>query len=379
MNIGIIVFEDYFKNIGTTIRAQQIVNALSQTHNVTVINCTNSEIKEIGPSNPKFINVKNVQENLLPSRYFGLKIIPVALWNIKLSFILLKNRFDVLYSIHDFLGYPSSILAAQIKHSKLVFEMHSIISEESKELKRHKLRIWLDEITEKFIVSRSDHVIALSEYIFAFYSKYTKNIDVIPSLIDTEKYKSHFSKKDKNGDKKIIGLVGPFNASVRKESSLSFLYSNIDNFDDRIKFVIIGDCQRKINNPRITYSGYINSESQYIETLASLDALIIASEVDSFGPITKVIEAMSCLVPIFTTPRGVIGMSYLITGQNIVFSARPEMVEKVNSLIFDKVLMNKIANNALDTIEQHYSMAVNKIKLLEILTQYEKNKSYNRA
>lgn len=289
-------------------------------------------------------------------------------WNLKLIPVIMKNKFDVVYCSHDWFGFLTYFLLSKIYKYKIIFEAHSILSEEHKEMGYSKIRVKLNQIHEKFVIKHADHVIALSENTFKFYEKYNKNIDLVPVFIDEDMFKinKEIESKKYQRDFKLIGLIGPFNTIVN-ECFLDFLYENTKRFDDKIKFVVIGKYDNKIENERIIYTGYLESIRDYIDTLSNLDAVLIPSKIATSGPLNKIIEPMSCSLPVFTTPKGMVGLYYIEHGKDIHVFKEDELVDNVNELIFDDELMKEIGKSARITVEKYYSKKANEKKLIEII------------
>jgi len=120
----------------------------------------------------------------------------------------------------------------------------------------------------------------------------------------------------------------------------------LQNFCDKIKIKLIGRCDYKLVNKRIRYTGYINRFEDYVAQLLSMDAVILHHKPLDPGPYTKIIESMSCGLPVFTTPEGIIGLDYVTPGKDILVFNMKNLVDGVNDLIFNDNLMKKIGNNA---------------------------------
>ena len=287
---------------------------------------------------------------------------------------MMKDKFDVVYCSHDWFGFLTYFLLSKIYKYKIIFEAHSILSEEHKEMGYSKIRVKLNQIHEKFVIKHADHVIALSENTFKFYEKHNKNIDLVPVFIDEDVFRINkkIESKKYQRDFKLIGLIGPFNI-ISNEYSLEFLYNNIKRFDDKIKFVVIGKCDNQIENEKITYTGYLERIQDYIDALSNLDVVLIASKIATSGPLNKIIESMSCSLPVFTTPKGMVGLYYVEYDKDILVFEEDEIIDKVNELIFDDELMKKIGKNAQNTIEKYYSKKTNEKKLIKILESIERN------
>ena len=353
IKIAVSVIVNAFESDGTTVRAIRILKILKNHYDLSLITRANEKQK-----------LKDLED---------LKVIIVnpdktKLWNLKLISLMMKNKFDVVYCSHDWFGFLTYFLLSKIYKYKIIFEAHSILSEEHKEMGYSKIQVKLNQIHEKFVIKHADHVIALSENTLVFYKKYNKNIDLVPVFIDEDVFRINkkIESKKYERDFKLIGLIGPFNI-ISNEYSLEFLYKNIKRFDDKIKFVVIGKYDNKIENERIIYTGYLESIRDYIDTLSNLDAVLIPSKIATSGPLNKIIEPMSCSLPVFTTPKGMVGLYYIEHGKDIHVFEEDELVDNVNELIFDDELMKEIGKSARITVEKYYSKKANEKKLIEII------------
>jgi glycosyltransferase involved in cell wall biosynthesis len=304
------------------------------------------------------------------------------LYNFQLIPVVLKNRFDLVWCSNDFWGFFTYFALARLWTCKVILEAHGVISREREErypdpslvdMVRIKILKW----REKFAVKHADCVIALSQDIFRCYGEFNKHIVIVQNFIDENQFKPQKSSRERisdNKESKNVGLIGPFiqeydtNRNFLVSSSiLDFVYQNIHRFDARINFIIIGQCDYKIANDRISYTGYLNDFQDYVDQLAQLDAVLVPAKFSSFGALTKVLEPMACAVPVFTTPEGLVSFDHVTPGEDILICDEAELVEKVNENLFDVELMESVGKNARRTVETYYSTATNSEKLIRVI------------
>jgi glycosyltransferase involved in cell wall biosynthesis len=353
MKIGISIFENIAESSGLVTRLLRIVELLNEGHDVTVI---------------ARVRKKAGKKNLSTSGWvirIPLRIIQSVWWNLKLSYIVFKNKFDIVYSASDYYGILSLYIWSIVRHYKVIYEAQIIIFEYAKENHYPGVFVSLIQIFEKLIIRRADYIVALSPHIAEFCQMYNDRVELIPLFVDDALFKSRTTMTG-NKEIKKIGLIGPFN-TVRKRENLHFLYSNMERFDKRITFVIIGRCEEKIQNERIQYTGYLEGQQDYINWLSSLDAIVVPDEVTTTGPLTRIVEPMACAIPVFTTHKGVAGLYRMEPGKNILVFDVTELVNKINELIFDDCLMREIGTEARRVAERYYSRKANKEKLTKIL------------
>lgn len=341
MKIAILSPSNLSENNGTSIRAKNIYKLLNSEYEVTIISSNNT----------KFDSLWSILGSSIT-------------WNFKLIKNLSKQKYDCVYSCSDFLGFFTCFLLSKVYGFKLIFEAHGILSEENKKKQRNSLIIKFCNFIEKFVITRTNHVIALSKDILNFYKKFNSNIDLIPVFIDDV----FFSNESKNitSNPKLIGLIGPFDMPANKYY-LDFLYKHLDDFDERINFLIIGKCNKEITENNLNYTGYLESIKEYAENIRSLDALLVPSKVSTSGPLNKILEAMACNVPVFTTPEGITGLDYAHDNENILIYNKNSLVEGVNKDIFNEELLLKISKTAKKMVEKYYSKNFNLKKILTII------------
>lgn len=348
MKIVISVMSSIFGKGGTAIRMESIFELMRKRYDVI-------RIIQGNKNNNKLENTIIVT----PPRS--------KLWNLKLIPVIIKNKFDCVYCSNDWYGFITYFILSIIYKYKIIFEAQGIFSEEAKDSGRSRSFIKLSRILEIFAVKHADYVITLSNDIFSFYKKHNKNIDLIQLFVDENVFKKNkeIDKYKTKKDSKMIGIIGPFYTRYN-EDFLYFFYNILNRFDDRINFVVIGRCDNKIKTDKIIYTGHLESIQDYVNQLSRLDAVLAYKKVIP-GPYTKAIESMSCSLPVFTTPKGMVGLEHAKHGRDIFFFREAELVDKINELIFDDELMDKIGRNARVTIEKYYSKKVNEKKLIDIL------------
>jgi len=356
MKIAVSCLCDISKNDGTSVRAKRVFEVLQEKYDCTLFMRGEHESK---PENVELIR-------------------PSKLWNFQLIPVVLKNRFDLVYCSHDFWGFFTYFALAKLQTFKVILEAHGVISLEREGLYPDpspfdKVRINMLKWREKFAVKHADCVIALSEDIYKCYAKFNKHIFIVQNFVDEKQFKPHESSHQRISDdkgRKKVGLIGPF---FQKDTNpinsyfLDFVYKNIHQFDTRIDFIVIGQCDYKIETERISYTGYLSDFQDYVEQLTLLDAVLVPSKFSSFGALTKMLEPMACSVPVFTTPEGLVSIDYGQPGENIFVFDEAELVSKVNEYLFDPELMERVGKNARRTIEKYYSKTVNSKQLFAVI------------
>jgi len=352
MKIAISSLSDISTHDGTSLRAKRVFELLQEKYDCTLI------IRGKHDSKDDHVEV----------------IRPSKLWNFQLIPVVLKNRFDLVYCSNDYWGFFTYFALAKLLPCKVIFEAHGILSRERELSLLHspisKVGFKMLKWREKFVIKHADCVIALAEDIYRYYDRLNKCIFIVDNFIDEQQFKPLKSSRERISDdteRKNVGLIGPFDQNNINNYFLDFVYQNIDRFDARIKFIVIGQCYNKITNKRISYTGYLNDFKDYVDQLTHLDAVLVPARFSSFGALTKVLESMACSVPVFTTPAGLVSFDHLTPGEDIFICDESELVTRVNESLFDIELMESVGKNARRTVETYYSKAANSKTLIRVI------------
>ncbi len=369
MKIAVEALKDIFEDDGLSLRVRRVVKVLYKKHQPTVITASDhNELKLEGiTNNPsvRIIAVRGITKYLGRWGSIIIKLLFGMLWELKLTMILLTNKFDVVYCVHDIYGFPGAYAISKIKKYRIIFEAHEIFSEKTRLQRNSGMRLKIDGLLARFAARHSDAIIALSKDIQEYFEMYSQRTYLVPDFFDDSLFE--VIPKPENKPLKTIGLIGPFDDTPRKQAPLEFLYTNIDRFDSKIKFVIIGRCIRKIDNPRITYTGYLPSRRDYIDLLSRLDAVMVLDRIATFGLLNRIVEPMSCSIPVFTTPVNMTGFHNVEPGKDILVFEENNLPEEINKLIPDEELMTTIGKHGKDAIVKYYSQEINEKKLIKII------------
>lgn len=337
MRIAISLNGDINQAFGTTTRARAVAVIWQEKHDV----------------------------HFIGTRTRNIRVVSLLVRSLKLAVSLFRNKFDIVCCADDYWGFPICYLLSKVFGYKLLFDAHGILSEERKRLDPPRIRTKWDQILERLAIAHSHGAIAVGENIHEFYQRYKPDISLVPLFVDVSVFKPKTQTGRNVEGGKRLGVIGPFTVG-RNQTSLPFIYANLDKFDRRIKFIVIGGCDNRIQNERIEYTGYLPSVSDYITALCQLDAVLDYKE-PATGPYTKVIEAMACGLPVFTTPDAMIGFGKATPGKDLLVFPKNELVSRINELIFKQELMTEIGYNARHIIEQYYGKVVVRQKLLEVV------------
>lgn len=363
--IAIVVPDNLFNVNGSTIRAERIISIIRKNYQFLVI------ARSDHPNSDLSHKIKvNHNELLTGGRYLKnpyLDIFLQLLWNFRLVENLIRSGARVVYGqgIYQLPGY---FLLAKLLDRKIIYEAHSLsYKEQAQTSKIFAFFLYLLE----FLMGKTCHgVVALSGQAYVFYRRINKSTFYVPVFVDTNlfcnKQKPIYETLNKH-----VGLIGPFNTKFNR-CQLEYLSSNLEKFDERITFYLIGKSDKSLRNSKVVELGYLEIED-YAETLSKLDAVIVPVRIGTFGPKNKILESMACALPVFTTPQGILGLDLVEPDESILVYKEEVLADRINELLFSEDFLKQIRRNARKTVECFYSQSVCQEKILNLLDKVLRN------
>jgi glycosyltransferase involved in cell wall biosynthesis len=239
--------------------------------------------------------------------------------------------------------------------------------------------IWLQNISEgnkrlaflkrpektKDIIKAAHLVIAGNEYLAAYARQFNDQVIIIPSTVDTNKYKV---KQIVNTTKVTIGWSGSFSTIKHFESAAAALELIHERYGERVMFMVIGD--ENYYNDHLGIKGRAWNASTEVEDLHLFDIGIMPLPDNEWtrGKCgMKGLQYMAAGIPTIMSPVGV-NTAIIQDGENgFLASTTEEWVDKLSRLIESTELRRKFSINGRKTVEEKYSVEANKAKYLEAM------------
>jgi glycosyltransferase involved in cell wall biosynthesis len=265
-------------------------------------------------------------------------------------------RYDVVFIHRE--AYPfggpfiESILHAMGK--PIVFDFDDAIflpntSEENIYIERFKR----PDKVEK-IIRMSSQVIAGNSYLKTFALKYNKNVCVIPSCIDTEKYAPASGRCDKTSV--TIGWVGS-NTTKRFLYDLEEAFVEISNRYENILFKIVGAPFYSMRLGNVVSKEW--SLEDDVKDIQSFDIGIMPlpdNEWTKGKCAYKALLYMACGIPVVASP---VGMNTEVNEDGVdgfLASGPAEWVAKISRLIENEGLREKMGRLGREKVLKGYSV-----------------------
>ena len=293
-------------------------------------------------------------------------------WLFTLLRLIRDRKVDVIYCCNEWKHYPFLLLAARITSVRLIFEAHSILTEEQK----HRVSVinyWRGKLTESLVMKESDRVVALSDTIVQHYSAIAKMpLCLVPAFIELAKVSKPVEPRS-SPERRRLGLIGPFYLP-RNLLDLEFMAAQLGELDERIAIIAVGTPPESFKESRIEFTGYIPDKEAFLDEIRSLDAVVIPSVEGTFGPLTKILEPMSLGVPVLTTPQGIVGFDSVVDGNNILVFPPDGLIKGINTTLFDDGLLKRVGESARATIVEWHSQEGAEKALAHLVIDVTKDK-----
>ena len=342
LRVGILTPVSLSETDGTTVRIKRIIPFVSESY-PTLVFCPGIEGEQLTD-----LAGTPVITFVLKRRGTHWNPIKLLHANARLLSELLRNRIDLVYGPAVY--FLPALFFSRLLGVKFVYEAHALAYREVLQSSKFMAALWF--INEFMLAKIASSVAGLSKSTVTFFSPMNHKVTLVPVFVNLKLYR--FNRvQDHESTSKRVGLIGPFRG-MYNGPQLDFLLANLERFDSRIRFVLIGDSDSGNNDSRIVNLGFIEREVDYAKALSELDALIVPVKYGSWGPKNKILEAMASGLPVIATPEAILGLDFAIPGVNILVFPENDFVEETNSVLFAERLF-AIASAGRKMVEEYYS------------------------
>ena len=240
--------------------------------------------------------------------------------------IVSRENYDIVHAFN----IPSGFAMHYAKGKKKVLSVHGVYSDQVRILHstttskiaasaESKVLKWADKLTTDSKISKEEYE-----------KKLNLDLEYLPSPIDTEMFK------------KIPEIKKPINQVV---------YVGRDSFEKGID--ILKNIESQINGT-VVYC--INKPwDEAMQLLKSSAIIVVPSRMESLPTVIK--EAFYLKIPVIATSVG--GIPELVTNNETGLLTEPEntqlLLKKINELLVDKTLQEKLSSNAYDFVINNFT------------------------
>ncbi len=205
------------------------------------------------------------------------------------------------------------------------------------------------------IIALADHVIAGNDYLAEYARRFNRQVEVIPTVIDTERYRPMVPVPRTDG-KVVIGWTGSLTSVTHLRGALPMLQELRQDLGDRFVLRVISD--RPLEVPGMHVENVTWNSATEAQDLAAIDIGIMPIPDDEWSRGKcgfKGLQYMGMGKAVVLSPVGV-NRTIVREGENGLLAATDaEWKKKLTHLIADAELRQRLGQAARRTVEERYS------------------------
>jgi len=279
--------------------------------------------------------------------------------------VIRSHNYDIVYIQREmfFLGPAFFEFMLRFSKARVVYDFDDSIwlpnvSDANKNLN------WLKSYTKiSKAVKYADLVFAGNDYLKNFAVKHNKQVEVIPTTIDTNEYKK--TAVVKNDNSICIGWSGSITTIQHFKYAESFLIKIKQKYGIKVSIKVIGD--KNYHNAQLDAEASDWNKENELTELSGFDIGIMPLPDDKWAKGKcglKGLQYMALEIPTIMSPVGV-NKEIIQDGENGFLAANEdEWIEKISRLIEDPALRKEMGRKARETVVRNYSFDAWKIKYL---------------
>ena len=314
-----------------------------------------------------WINEKNDKILYHKGKYFSKILLAFKAYAIRILNLTKLNHYDLIIVFREALPTRSIFFEWYISRSRvpLVYDFDDAIWVKDISNVNRKLSWFKNEKKIEKLLPLCSHITCGNSFLANYAKKFNTNISIIPSTVDTTLYKP--LKKKYNDDEIIIGWVGSHTTIKHFELITDVFLDLKKKYNDRIKFVVIGD--ENYVNKKLNLKGQKWDNTKEVELFNSFDIGVMPLPKDEWAK-------GKC---------GMKGLLYMSVGKPAVLSnvgmnkdiinhgvngflpvGHNEWVDVLSKLVEDKTLRKKVGDEGRKTVINKYSIEVVKNSYLKL-------------
>ncbi|MBK6882115.1 MAG: glycosyltransferase family 4 protein [Flavobacteriales bacterium] len=217
-----------------------------------------------------------------------------------------------------------------------------------------RLRWLKDPAKTTRIIAMADLIIGGNEYLADHARRYNTWVEVIPTVIDTERY---VPVKSEKAGPIIIGWTGSHTSMTHLVQVLPMLRAVQAQWGDRVRFRIISD--RQLVDPGLDIENIPWNSATEAEDLAAIDIGIMPMPDDKWSRGKCGFKGLQCMALGKAVVLSRVGVNRTIVQDGVnglLADGQEEWIMKLGQLIGDADLRERSGKAARTTVEQHYSV-----------------------
>ena len=226
---------------------------------------------------------------------------------------------------------------------------------------------WLKDPTKTArLIGMADLVIAGNNYLAEYARRYSQNVEVIPTVIDTDLYDPRLVANRKD-QRVVIGWTGSYTSLTHLKQELPMLHDVQQRWGDKVLFRVISD--RDLVAPGLKVENVRWNSATEAADLAGLDIGIMPLPDDDWSRGKCGFKGLQYMGMGKAVVLSRVGVNKTIVQHGVngfLASTSTEWVEALGQLIASSDLRAKLGAAARHTVEQSYSVHAWRDRYLEL-------------
>lgn len=395
MRIGIFTdtYPPFINGVSTSIK--MLENALrKQGHKVYIVTVNPKDMKYVYEDNGRIIRIPGIPIGIYDYRL-------TTAYPIRAVNKIKKWKLDVIHTHTEFgigtfarvIGKQFNIPVVHTYHTMYEDYVHYItkgfFDRPSKKIVEYLTKFYCDKTIKELIVpTKKTYDLFKEKY------KYDRNVHIIPTGIEIERfYKENLNQEKLTRIKQELGLkqddiVVLFLGRIGSEKNVEFLIRNhkeILTKNKKVKLLIIGDgpdlenykelCNKLRIKDSVIFTGKVPWDKVPLY-YGIADIFATASHTETQG--LTVIEAMASSLPVVALDDDAFRTVVIEDLNGYLFKDKKEYISKINKLVVDKKLRDRLGNQARINSET-YSSKYFAERVLDVYKLTKKRKRKNKT
>lgn len=395
MRIGIFTdtYPPFINGVSTSIK--MLENALrKQGHKVYIVTVNPKDMKYVYEDNGRIIRIPGIPIGIYDYRL-------TTAYPIRAVNKIKKWKLDVIHTHTEFgigtfarvIGKQFNIPVVHTYHTMYEDYVHYItkgfFDGPSKKIVEYLTKFYCDKTIKELIVpTKKTYDLFKEKY------KYDRNVHIIPTGIEIERfYKENLNQEKLTRIKQELGLkqddiVVLFLGRIGSEKNVEFLIRNhkeILTKNKKVKLLIIGDgpdlenykelCNKLRIKDSVIFTGKVPWDKVPLY-YGIADIFATASHTETQG--LTVIEAMASSLPVVALDDDAFRTVVIEDLNGYLFKDKKEYISKINKLVVDKKLRDRLGNQARINSET-YSSKYFAERVLDVYKLTKKRKRKNKT
>jgi len=284
--------------------------------------------------------------------FFAQKVLGISIGYLRRALIVFRqHQFDWIYLHRELTPFGPPLLGKMLNGKKLIYDFDDAIWMDDGHDKGRFWK-WLKHRQKVAIICKHSFKVTVgNSFLKDYASRFSKNVEILPTLIDTARHKPGLIKKRSN---LVVGWTGSHTTLFYLNSILPILKKLQKEFD--FQFLVIANIEPDFDLKNWQFVKW--SKEHEVEQLEAIDIGVMPLknhewELGKCG--FKLIQYGAVAIPSVASPVGVNPEVIIDSDSGFLANTHKEWYEKLKLLISSEALRKEMGENARRHIVDKYA------------------------